>query len=206
VDAKTKEPLMASVELFDPNSEAVFYTNETDPQGKFMVSLAAGNQYGLNVEKEGYLFHSENFDLKSSQSIHDPYQLYIELQAIMPVALVEEQFEAEPIVLKNIFFESASAALLPSSTKELNKLYRLLQENPSMKIRIDGHTDNVGEEEDNLTLSRNRAKAVFDYLIEKGIDEDHLAYRGYGESAPIDTNDTPAGRQKNRRTTFLVIE
>lgn len=206
VDAKTKEPLIADVELFDPNSEAVFYTNETDLEGKFMVSLAAGNQYGLNVEKEGYLFHSESFDLKNSQSINDPYQLYIELQAITPVALVEEQFEPAPITLKNIFFKTASAALLPSSTKELNKLYQLLEDNPSMKIRIDGHTDDVGDEEDNLTLSHNRAKAVFDFLIEKGVSEDRLAFRGFGETMPIASNDTAEGRQKNRRTTFLVTE
>lgn len=206
VDAKTKEPLIAKVELFDPNSEAIFYTNETNFEGKFMVSLAAGNQYGLNVEKEGYLFHSENFDLKNRQSINDPYQLYIELQAITPVALVEEQFEPEPIILKNIFFKTGSAALLASSTKELNKLYQLLKDNPSMKIRIDGHTDDVGSDEDNLALSRNRAKAVFDFLIENGINKDRLDYRGFGESMPIASNDTTEGKQKNRRTTFLVIE
>lgn len=206
VDAITKEPLIAKVELFNPDHEATLYAERTDKEGKILTSLAAGNRYGLSVEKENYLFYSASFDLVEAASIDQPFQLYIELQPIKPIALTEEGEEPKPVVLRNIFFETASAALLPASTKELNTLYQLLADNPGMKIRIDGHTDNVGQEEDNLTLSENRAKAVYNFLVDKGIDAKRLSYKGFGESQPIDTNETAAGRQNNRRTEFLVVE
>jgi outer membrane protein OmpA-like peptidoglycan-associated protein len=206
VDAVSKEPLIAKVELFNPDNEAIFYAEKTNREGKMLTSLAAGNRYGLSVEKENYLFHSENFDLIQASSLDQPFQLYIELQAIQPVALIEEGEAPRPVILRNIFFETGSAELLPTSTKELNKLYQLLADNPNMKIRIDGHTDNVGQKEDNQILSENRAKAVYHFLTEKGIVADRLAYKGFGESKPIDTNETAAGRQNNRRTAFLVVE
>ena len=206
VDAVTKEPLIAEVELFDVQSDRVFYKNSTNSNGKVIVSLAVGNNYGLNIDEEGYLFHSENFNLDQEREPGKPYELYIELQPIKPVALQEEEAKPEPVILNNIFFASASAELLPSSFKELNKLYQLLSDHPGMKIQIEGHTDDVGTEEDNQNLSQNRAKSVYNFLVEKGIDKDRLSYIGYGESQPIDTNDTNEGRQKNRRTAFLVLE
>lgn len=206
VDAQTREPLIAKVELYNPDNEAVLYTERTDREGQILTSLAAGNRYGLSVEKENYLFHSENFDLLEAASIDSPFKLYIELQPIQPLALSEEGEAPKPVVLRNIFFATGSAELLSSSTKELNKLYQLLADNPDVKIRIDGHTDNVGQEADNQLLSENRAKAVYDFLVEKGIQASRLSYKGFGEAQPIDTNETAEGRQHNRRTEFLVVE
>ena len=94
----------------------------------------------------------------------------------------------------------------PESITELNRLKKLLVENPELQIQLNGHTDDVGSDEDNLLLSDNRAKAVHDYLIAEGIDENRLEYKGYGETMPIDTNDTPQGRQNNRRTEFEIIK
>jgi outer membrane protein OmpA-like peptidoglycan-associated protein len=85
-------------------------------------------------------------------------------------------------------------------------LVALLKGNPEKKIEIGGHTDNVGSDEANLTLSNNRAQSVVDYLIKKGIATTRLTAKGYGETLPIATNDTDAGRAKNRRTEFKVIE
>lgn len=206
VDARTQEPLIAKVELYNPDNAAILYTEKTDKQGQILTSLAAGNRYGLNIEKENYLFYSENFDLLEAASLDQPFQLYIELQPIQPVTLNKEGEEPKPVVLRNIFFTTGSAELLPASTQELHKLYQLLADNPGMKIRIDGHTDDVGQAEDNLILSENRAKAVYDFLIEQGITADRLSYKGFGESQPIDSNETAKGRQNNRRTAFLVIE
>ena len=73
-----------------------------------------------------------------------------------------------------------------------------------MNIQINGHTDNVGSDADNLKLSDDRAKAVQDYLIKNGIAVNRLRYKGYGESQPIDTNDTEDGRRNNRRTEFVL--
>jgi outer membrane protein OmpA-like peptidoglycan-associated protein len=107
--------------------------------------------------------------------------------------------------LKNVFFETNKADLRKESRAELNKLRLLLTENPSMKIEISGHTDNVGSDADNLSLSEKRAKAVRDFLIQNGIATERLTYRGYGKTQPVDSNDTETGRAANRRTAFLIL-
>ena len=96
--------------------------------------------------------------------------------------------------------------LKPESKVELVKLSALLKNNPTMKIIIGGHTDNVGSDEDNMILSDNRAKAVYNRLVEHGIKAERLKWKGYGETKPIETNDTPEGRANNRRTDFVVFE
>ena len=87
---------------------------------------------------------------------------------------------------------------------ELYRLKKLLDDYTRLNIQIRGHTDNVGTDEDNQALSEQRAKAVYQYLIDKGIGEERMSYKGFGESQPVDSNDTAKGRKKNRRTAFLV--
>jgi outer membrane protein OmpA-like peptidoglycan-associated protein len=111
----------------------------------------------------------------------------------------------QTIVLKNIFFETNSAQLKNASTAELERLKSLLDENPNMRIQLNGHTDNVGNDGENMSLSNNRAKAVYDYLIKQNISVNRLSYKGFGENTPIASNDTPEGRQQNRRTEFLIL-
>jgi outer membrane protein OmpA-like peptidoglycan-associated protein len=125
-----------------------------------------------------------------------PYRMDVQLQPI--------KF-GEKVVLKNIFFETASYDLLPESRVELNKLVAFMNNNPKIRIEIGGHTDNVGKHEDNQLLSENRSKAVKDYLVTNEITESRIEYKGYAEEQPIDTNDTPEGRAKNRRTEFKVL-
>jgi outer membrane protein OmpA-like peptidoglycan-associated protein len=109
------------------------------------------------------------------------------------------------IVLQNVFFETGSAALLPTSDPELNKLLWTLRKNTAMKIEIRGHTDNVGDEKANQKLSEARAKAVYEYLTGRGIEASRLTYTGFGETQPIADNATAEGRKQNRRTEFKVI-
>ncbi|MGB1216636.1 MAG: OmpA family protein, partial [Saprospiraceae bacterium] len=183
----------------------------TDNTGTFLVCLPFGENYALNVSKRNYLFHSENFALKEAPEDGKPYELVIELQEI-PKEIIAEMptskptyVKPKPIILKNIFFATGSAELKPTSEGELLKLLGLLNENPNMKIQINGHTDDVGSDTDNLSLSENRAKAVKDYLIQKGIISNRLKSKGYGETQPIDTNETQEGKQNNRRTEFEII-
>jgi outer membrane protein OmpA-like peptidoglycan-associated protein len=110
-----------------------------------------------------------------------------------------------PVTLRNVFFASGSAELLPASVEELQRLLRLLRENPDMRIQINGHTDDIGEEKDNQVLSEQRAKAVRDYLAAQGVDTSRLTYRGFGESMPIAPNDSAENRQRNRRTEFVRL-
>ncbi len=110
------------------------------------------------------------------------------------------------IRLSDIHFESNSYELMDSSRQELEKLYNLLSEYPELRIKINGHTDNVGKEKTNLRLSERRAKAIVDYLIEKGIDIKRLAFEGYGEYMPLTPNTTEEGRSENRRVEFEIVE
>ena len=127
-------------------------------------------------------------------------------------ALPTEQLElirahvaaGKPVVLHNVFFETGSATLRPASAAELDRLAALLLETPSLRIQINGHTDNVGNEAANQALSEARAKAVMDYLQSKQIAAARLRAKGFGESQPLQTNDTPEGREQNRRTEFVL--
>ena len=111
----------------------------------------------------------------------------------------------EEVVLKNVQFDHNSYTLRTSSFIELHKLIAYLHKDNSLKISIEGHTDNVGDTEENKLLSENRAKTVYDYLLEKGVSPSQLAsYSGYGENKPISNNDTKNGRALNRRTSFRI--
>jgi outer membrane protein OmpA-like peptidoglycan-associated protein len=110
------------------------------------------------------------------------------------------------IVLKNIFFDFDKYTLRPQSGNELERLSKLLNDNPTLKIEIGSHTDSRGSDDYNLKLSSNRSKTVVDYLISKGFSASRLVPKGYGESKPIDSNDTEDGRQNNRRTEFKILE
>ena len=112
----------------------------------------------------------------------------------------------QSVTLDNIFFRSGSATLYEESLVELDKVAELLRNSPTLRIELAGHTDNVGSEQSNQTLSEQRAKAAYDYLLQCGVDPARITHRGYGESQPIAPNDTEEGRQKNRRTVFTVLE
>ncbi|MEM9885108.1 MAG: OmpA family protein [Bacteroidota bacterium] len=108
--------------------------------------------------------------------------------------------------LKNIFFDTDKAELLPRSYQELKKLLRIMRENPEMEIEIRGHTDSQGRDSYNSYLSRKRAKAVASYLWEEGIAMQRVHYIGLGSGRPVASNDTELGRKMNRRVEFLILK
>jgi outer membrane protein OmpA-like peptidoglycan-associated protein len=112
----------------------------------------------------------------------------------------------DTVTLPGIFFETAKATLMETSLAELDRLAEALKRRPHLRLEVGGHTDAVGSDQDNQLLSEQRAKAVYDYLVESGIDASRLSYRGYGESQPVADNSTPDGRAKNRRTTLSPIK
>ncbi|MFN2458894.1 MAG: OmpA family protein, partial [Chitinophagaceae bacterium] len=109
------------------------------------------------------------------------------------------------VVLKNIFFDFNKYALRSESQVELDKVVQLLNDNPTVRIQIEGHTDNIGTAVENLKLSENRAKAVVNYLIGKGINAKRLAHKGFGATVPVSNNKTEEGRAQNRRTELKVV-
>jgi outer membrane protein OmpA-like peptidoglycan-associated protein len=108
--------------------------------------------------------------------------------------------------LNDINFSTNAYNLNDTSKAIINEFIEFLKENPTVKIAINGHTDNINDNSSNLILSENRAKSVYEYVIQQGIDKNRLSYKGFGESQPIASNDKPEGRAKNRRTEFLIIE
>jgi outer membrane protein OmpA-like peptidoglycan-associated protein len=205
-DAFTQSPLKAQVEITDLSKNAAVSSVQTDWNGEFLLCLPSGKSYAFAVNKAKYAFYSNHFSLEKSGTFDKPFLLDIPLipiQAGSPVAT--KTSASKTVVLKNVFFETASAKLLPESVAELDKLKNLLNDNPTLRIRINGHTDNVGTDSDNVSLSTGRAKAVYDYLIQKGIAAARLEYKGFGESKPVASNDTPEGRQENRRTEFELL-
>ncbi|MXV50628.1 OmpA family protein [Pedobacter sp. HMF7647] len=195
VDKKTKEPLDAGVKITNLKSEQVVYDDTSDDEGIFLATMPAGNKFALNIEREGYLFYSQNFSLDKPASANKPFILKIELQKIEPGNMV---------VLNNIFFDTNKYDLLPESKTELQQLVDFLNKNPKVSIEISGHTDNVGDEKLNLVLSQNRAKSVYQFLTEHKINPARLTYKGYGKSMPVAENTTETGRQQNRRTEFKI--
>lgn len=195
-DAKTHQLLEAAVELIDNSLNeviATFKSNSTT--GKYLVSLPSGKNYGIAVKKDGYLFHSENFDLKASE----------EFQEVEKNIALKQIEVGQSIILKNIFFDFDKATIRPESANELDRLIKLLTENPTLKIELGSHTDSKGSDDYNQKLSQSRSQSVVTYLIGKGIATDRLVAKGYGETVPVATNDTEAGRQENRRTEFKIL-
>lgn len=194
-DKKTNKGLPSAIELTDLATQEVLSKVQTDETGNYLVTLPIGKDYAFNVNRKGYLFFSDNFPL-SQKTPDSTYHIDIPLQPLEANA---------SIVLKNIFFDSKEFSLKPESTTELDKLFVLLRDNPTLRIEISGHTDNVGKPQDNLILSNNRAQAVVKYLADKGIDPQRLSFKGFGETVPVADNATEEGRAQNRRTEMKVI-
>ncbi len=196
-DKTTSQKLSALVEIIDvATGDTVAQTSSNEITGLFLSSLPAGKTYAFNVYREGYLFYSDQFALENKKQI-EAFKIPVPLS---PISI------GAKISLRNIFFETNSFKLKNESKYELIKLNEFLKSNPSVRIEISGHTDNVGADATNQTLSTNRAKSVYDYMVKLGIDSKRLVFKGYGKSQPVDVNTTEIGKARNRRTEVKIIE
>ena len=193
-DQKTTKGLPSTVELIDLATKQTISRVQTDETGNYLITLPVGKDYAFNVARRGYLFYSDNYSLKD-KSPDSTYHKNIPLQPIEVNAAV---------VLKNIFFDFGRHELKNESQVELDKLVQFLKDNPSVKVRIEGHTDNVGKTADNLKLSENRAQSVVGYLVNMGIRADRLVAKGLGASVPVTNNATEEARALNRRTEVKI--
>ncbi len=195
-DAYTKAPIEAEIEITDNSKNelvALFYSNSAT--GEYLISLPSGINYGISVKSKGYLFHSENFDISDSAAFSE---------VTLDVKL--ENFSVDSkIILRNMFFDYASDRIKDESITELTNLYNLLVENPNIRIEISGHTDNQSSLETNTRLSTARAKSVVQFLVNKGIAENRMEYKGYAFSQPVASNDTEEGKKQNRRVEFKIL-
>ncbi|MBQ4032703.1 MAG: OmpA family protein, partial [Paludibacteraceae bacterium] len=188
--------LKAKVALSDNKLGQVIATQEAEENGAYRIMIPGGSNYGIAVSYPGYLFHSENFELPEQTEYKE-----IEKDIVLKKIAIGKN-----VALKNLFFETNKADLSDESIVELSNVIKLLTDNPTLHIEIQGHTDNRGSKAYNQGLSERRAKSVVDYLIQHGIAPERLTSKGYGLTKPVASNKTEAGRAENRRTELLVTK
>ncbi|MBT1689620.1 OmpA family protein [Dawidia soli] len=195
-DKQSRQPLAARVELVNLSSNQVVALVTSDSiSGEYLMVLPEGADYALYVSKTTYLF----------KSLHFNYAGPVELRPVEIDVDLEKAAVGSGVVLNNIFFDVDRFELKQQSIPELEKIYRFLTDNPTLKIEISGHTDNSGAAAHNRQLSEKRALSVYNYLISKGIVKNRLIPKGYGPDKPIASNDAENGRQLNRRIEFTIV-
>lgn len=191
---KTNEPINAKVDFtLRPERRSIY--SVTADAGKFSLEVGTLGNYVLAGSAEGYLPATDSLEFSSEDMSPASKDLYL---APIEVGLT--------VRLKNIYFDFNKTTLKSESFVELNKVVDFLQANPNVEVEIAGHTDSKGTDVYNNTLSQGRSQAVVDYIVQQGIDVSRLTAKGYGESKPIDTNDTPEGQANNRRVEFTVLK
>lgn len=193
-DRKTGKKLPSTVELINNETGTTLMKVQTDESGAYLVTLPLGKNYTFSVNRKGYLYFNELYELGSRM----PDSVYRKDIALQPIELNAS------LTFRNIQFASNEFSLPADASIELEKLYQVLTDNAALRVEIGGHTDNIGQLADNLKLSANRAKAITDWLIRKGIAPERVTYKGYGDTRPIADNKTEAGRAINRRTTVTI--
>lgn len=196
-DSHNMRGISARFQLIDLNSGSVIMESTSrEREGDYFITLPSGKEYAFNVSHPGYLFYSDNFSIEKNYSRLEPFVKDIPLDPVM---------EGKMVVLNNIFYDTDAYTLRDESKVELEKVVGFLEENPSVKVEISGHTDNTGTPEYNMTLSANRAEEVVRYLVGRGVDPSRLKAMGYGESRPVADNETETGRALNRRTELKIL-
>ena len=196
---KTQQPLSASL-IYETLPEGTVAGNATSSpvDGSFKIVLPYDKNYSIRAMADKFFAISENLNLDSLikegyKEIHkDLYLVPIEIGSV--------------VRLNNVFFDFDKWDLRPESFLELNRVVKLLEENPAIEIEMSAHTDSRGSDEYNITLSHNRAKSVMDYIIAHGIATHRIISQGYGETKPVVPNDTDENRQLNRRVEFKILK
>jgi OmpA-OmpF porin, OOP family len=192
VTSKSGKPKQGELILLKSKTSKKSYAGHTGADGKCSVTIPGGDKYDI--------FYKPFSDTLKYKEIDVPGEDHK-----VTYTLNMKYDPPRVITLKNVFFETGLATLKKESFPALNDLVDALNTKPNLVIEIAGHTDNVGSPESNMKLSADRANAVRDYLVKHGISPARVIAKGYGETMPVADNDTPEGRQKNRRTEVRII-
>lgn len=197
IDAKTQKPISAKITYIVPSENNGLDSMQLSASsGKFKLTLDAGNKYAYVASAKGYFPVSGAFDLTQAKGG----------QEVNSEIVLNSVAVGEAITLNNIYFDTGKFDLLSASSAELDRLTELMRDNPAMEIRVEGHTDNLGDFDKNLELSQNRASAVKKYLIGKGIDSARIEAKGLGSTRPVTKGTSESERRRNRRVEFVVIK
>ncbi|MCX6213507.1 OmpA family protein [Spirosoma sp.] len=198
VDQITGKPIEARIiyQTLPDGAEAGEATS--DPiTGEYKIVLPYGQRYTMRAVAKDFIAEGANIDLTQPKGYQQITDKQLKLIPIEVGSIVR---------LNNIFFDTGKSELRPESGPELDRLVTTLNDAPKMTIEVRGHTDNTGSNEINAKLSQDRADAVREYFISKGIEPDRIASKGFGEAKPTATNDTDEGRQQNRRVEFVIVK
>ncbi|QHV98199.1 OmpA family protein [Spirosoma endbachense] len=198
INQKTGKPIEARIvyQTLPDGAEAGEATS--DPvTGEYKIVLPYGQKYSMRAIAKDFIAEGDNVDLTQTKGFQEIKGQELKL---VPIEV------GESVRLNNIFFDTGKAELRPESGPELDRLVTTLNEAPKLVIEVRGHTDNTGSNEINAKLSQDRADAVREYFISKGIEPDRVASKGFGETKPVATNDTDEGRQKNRRVEIAIVK
>lgn len=191
LDEETRQPVASHLLILDKSKKIVFDQKDIS---KTTVESIGNGKFDLNVTAKGYFFKTDTINIADNRKKTEK------------IVLLKKLKKNVVLVVNNINFEFNSDKLTKQSEKEVEYIYQLMQENPSLKIGIYAHTDAVGTDSKNLDLSNRRAKSVYTYINKRGIPMERMIWKGFGESKPIATNKTKAGRAKNRRVEFEVLD
>ncbi|QDK82690.1 OmpA family protein [Spirosoma sp. KCTC 42546] len=195
-DAKNKRPVTATIDYQLSSSKQMLDSVQSFAStGAYRMSLQKGQVYTYIASARGYQSTSGVLDLSK---VAGGQKLTRDI-SLTPLAV------GDKVTLKNIYFEMSKSDLLSASFAELDKLVSMMQDNPNMSIRLEGHTDIIGDHDKNLQLSRDRVIACQRYLVQKGIDIDRIQTVGYGDTRPILTKGTDEERKVNRRVEFVIL-
>jgi outer membrane protein OmpA-like peptidoglycan-associated protein len=195
-DSLTSKPLRANIQLFNMSTNRAMSQVFSDSvNGKYLMVLTEGAEYALFIEAENYLFKSYHFDLAADS---------IGMAGIIANIALSPIEEGEKTTLNSVLFELDSYALSEKSHIALLFVADYLKNHPDLHIEIAGHTDDIGTDAYNLTLSENRAAAVYDFLLANGVEPETITYQGYGSSQPVASNKNDNGRAKNRRIELVI--
>jgi outer membrane protein OmpA-like peptidoglycan-associated protein len=203
VDNSTGEPIGARI-IYErlPDGKGLGISQSNPETGEYEIRLPAGELYGLRAESQDRLSENQNLDLRDITSDKVILDNDFSLDPIKVAALEENV----TITLNNLFFDFDKAVLRPESFPELNRIITLMGERPTLQIEISGHTDATGPAAYNMGLSERRAKAVVQYLLDKDVNKDRMKVLFFGETQPIESNDTIEGRKRNRRVEFKILK
>ena len=181
--------------LFEGKQSGKVFKGVSDENGKFEIGLPGGDIYMIKIKSIGEAqdYNTLEIPLLGEGQSYAANQITIKFE--LP----------KTFTLDNVHFETGKATITKNSYPELNELVSFMTLKKTVSIEIAGHTDNVGEDAANLKLSQARADAVRNFLTSKGIAASRVIAKGYGENSPADTNNTPEGRQNNRRTEVKIL-
>lgn len=194
-DSKTELIIQAEIDYENLETKTKEGIAISDLEHGYKIVLPKGGVYGFRAESEGYIAVSQNLDTKELTE-------FGELEVNLSLVPIEH---GQKIPLNNTFFDTGKSQLRDVSILELNRISGIIIANTSLSFEIGGHTDAVGNDGSNKKLSEDRAKAVYDFLISKGVPADRISYKGYGETEPTHENDTEEGKQNNRRVEIKIL-